>query len=345
MLPATLLPVHFGIFADESLTQRETIIEPTLKRGSRMQITATSKGYKTWLLMNLAICLASGTKWLRYRCRRCRVLYINFELYADTAQERLRLIAKTMGVEPKATCLHILNRRQDNNQLGPFCELLKRTLDEAETVGNPYDAIILDPIYKLYVKGMQENDAGAVKELLDTISSATEVRPHPVSFIYSHHYAKGDQSRKHAKERASGSSTYQRDPDTLVSFTEHKNDGSLVVALHLREFAPLDEFVVTWQYPLMQLDSGDLRPKDVRKAPGAPEKISRNDLLPFINGHWQTRKDLVAVILGKLEVGERTIDAKIKELESVGLVERNAGRIRRLHSISTIYPDQPCNIA
>lgn len=329
---ASLVPVHIGIFSKQSFPHREVLIKGVLKRGSRLQIAATSKGYKTWLLISLAIALSTGRKWMRIQCSKCKVLYINFELYEDAAQERVNEIAAAIGIDLDGADLHILNRRRDKNQLIGFFEMLKRTLDAAETAGIPYDVIILDPIYKLYAKGMQENDAGAVKELLDTISECTELRPRPVSTIYTHHYAKGDQSKKFAKERSSGSGTYQRDPDALINFTEHKNEGSHVVSFSLREFPPQPEFVVTWKHPLMQ-NNDDARARDIRKAPGAPEKVSRNDLLPFINGEWISRKELLAATMKKIDMCERTFDNKLNELETVGEIERIDGNIRRIQQV------------
>lgn len=325
---AALIPVHIGVFSKLDIPKRHVLLTGILKRGGRLQIAATSKGYKTWLLMSLAISLASGRKWLRIQCRKCRVLYVNFELYEDTTQERFIEIAKATNINLDEADLHLLNRRRDKNQLLSFCTLLKDTLDEADKAGIPYDVVILDPIYKLYVKGMQENDAGAVKELLDTISECTEVRPRPVTVIYSHHYAKGDQSKKFAKERSSGSSTYQRDPDALINFTEHKNEDCLVVSICLREFAPVKEFVVKWNYPIMNIDE-KANAKEVKKAPGAPEKINRNDFLPFINDDWLSRKELLAAIMKEFGVCERTFDSKIKELETLGEIERKDGNIRR----------------
>lgn len=325
-----LTPIHFGVFTSQKLPDRPVLIEGILRAGSRMLLAATAKGHKTWTLMGLALCLASGITWLRFKCRKCKVLYANFELYEDTCQKRLNEVAAALGITPSSTNLHVINRRNKPIGLTDFCNQINTLFTEAEKTPEPFDILILDPIYKLYPKDMKENDACSVKEFLEHVSTAAEVRPRPVATAYSHHFAKGDQSKKYSKERASGSGTFQRDPDAILSFTEHQNDEILSISLTLREFPPQEDFVVKWNCPLLTLDEEGLSPKDIRRAPGAPQKFHRTQILPFLNGVWTPRKDLLAVILDKFEVSERTIDAKLKELVTMEIIERNDGKFRRL---------------
>ena len=75
-----------------------------------------------------------------------------------------------------------------------------------------------------------------------------------------------------------------------------------------------------------------LNPRDVKKAPGAKEKLNCHDLLGFLNGEFVPRKDLFAAIRLKFDYSDRTFDDKMRELESLGLIERKEGCFKQLHN-------------
>ncbi len=86
------------------------------------------------------------------------------------------------------------------------------------------------------------------------------------------HYSKGNQASKDAIDRVSGSGVFARDPDSLLNFTKHEEADCYTVEATLRNFPPLDPFVVRWKYPLFTRDTG-LDPAAL-KVPGK-SKIDR----------------------------------------------------------------------
>jgi hypothetical protein len=70
-----------------------------LRRGSKLVVGGGSKMGKTWCLVDLALAVASGGKWLgHFQCRQGIVLYVNLELRRHTAGRRVRWIAEKRGL-------------------------------------------------------------------------------------------------------------------------------------------------------------------------------------------------------------------------------------------------------
>ena len=70
--------------------QREPIIDGLLRRGEVANVISGPKANKSWLLLHLALCVATGRDWLGFRCRQGRVLLLDYELERETLSARLR---------------------------------------------------------------------------------------------------------------------------------------------------------------------------------------------------------------------------------------------------------------
>lgn len=189
------------------------IIDGILKKGAKMICTGDSKSGKTCLLMNLAICIAEGWKWLGHQCMQGRVLYINMEVMQSDFEARFKAIYKAYGrpTTSKGTdnfdFWNLRGKAEPLEKLTP--KIIRRCRDEN------YTAIIVDPIYK--VQGGDENSAEAIGRfcaLFDKIAEETGA-----SMIYVHHHAKGLQGGRKAMDRGSGSGVFARDADAIIDFT------------------------------------------------------------------------------------------------------------------------------
>ena len=61
--------------------QSPAMIEGVLRKGHKMLLAGPSKAGKSFALIELAVCIASGTPWMnRFECRRGKVLYVNLEV-------------------------------------------------------------------------------------------------------------------------------------------------------------------------------------------------------------------------------------------------------------------------
>jgi hypothetical protein len=156
--------------------------------------------------------------------------------------------------------------------------ILPRIIEQVKD--RAYSLIILDPVYKLY-GNTDENSAGNVALLLNALESLAVDTGAAIAF--GAHYSKGNQSGKEAIDRISGSGVFARDPDTILNFTRHEEPDAFTVEATLRNFKPIEPFVVRWQYPLMRQDEG-LDPAKLKQQGGRPKLYTVNKLLMVLNG-------------------------------------------------------------
>src|SRR5262249_28155954 len=129
---------------------------------------------------------------------------------------------------------------------------------------SPYGLIVVDPIYKVY-GGLRENDAGEVGSLLESIERLAVETGAAVAF--GAHFSKGNQAAKESSDRISGSGVFARDPDSILVMTAHEKERCFTVEATLRNFKPIEPFVVRWDYPLMRRDDS-LDPRRLKQAKG-----------------------------------------------------------------------------
>ena len=188
------------------------LIEDMLREGHKLLLAGPSKAGKSFALIELCIAIAEGRKWLKWQCRRGKVLYINLELDRPSCLHRFRDVYAGMKIEPEhlqnIDIWNLRGRAVPMNQLAP--KLIRR----AQKRG--YKAIVLDPIYKV-ITG-DENSADQMAQFCNQFDLIC--RELGCAVIYCHHHSKGFQGQKKASDRASGSGVFSRDPDAVIDLIE-----------------------------------------------------------------------------------------------------------------------------
>lgn len=217
-------------YKTEGLQLEPELIQGILRRGHKLMVSGASKSGKSFMLIELALCMASGRPWMGYKCEECKVLYVNLEISEPSFAHRIECVSDAMDVNMNACDINlkIINLRGISVDLKKMSGALIGTIltEEAET-GVPFSAVILDPIYK--ISNGEENsakDVGAFCHELDRIATATGA-----SIIYSHHHSKGDQGYKSAQDRASGSGVFARDADAMIDMIELDIDKETYLAM------------------------------------------------------------------------------------------------------------------
>jgi len=251
------------------------LVEGLLHRGAKLMLAGGSKSFKTWVLMDLALSVATGKGWWGFKTTKGRVLYLNMELMVEFAEERTRSIMAAKGITATDTVgldtWHLRGYARD------FKELLPQIL--RAVAGVQYDLIILDPVYKVLGE-RDENANGEVAELLNEFESLAVKTG--AALAYGHHHSKGNQGEKDAKDRSSGAGAWTRDPDSLIDLTPHEEEEHFIVTYTLRNHKPRGKHVVKWAFPCMSIAPG-LNPDDFRK-PGRPKQHGTADILVALGG-------------------------------------------------------------
>ena len=80
----------------------------------------------------------------------------------------------------------------------------------------------------------------------------------------------------------SGSGVFARDPDSLLNLTAHaENEQCYTLDATLRNFPPMEPFVVEWRFPLFERRN-DLDPARLKKPAGRPPKYTADGLLTVL---------------------------------------------------------------
>jgi len=238
---------------DTSLVRPDDVIESVLSRGTKGVVAGVSKAGKTLLLMLIAICVATGRNVLGFATVQGPVLFINLEIPPAFIKDRLQSLMVAMGVLDFGQ-LDIWNLR---GKVSNYEDLLAYIIREA--LGKNYSLIIIDPYYKL-LSGRSENTAGAISKFVACLEKIAEATG--AAILCSHHFAKGNSKKKSTIDRMSGSGVFARDPDTIITLTEHTEPNCFTVEFVLRNFPSQPSFVIERNYPLF-VERTDLDPEDV----------------------------------------------------------------------------------
>ena len=229
------------------------LIHNVLRQGDKMLVTGPSKAGKSFSMLELAIAIAEGRRWMGIQCAKGRVMYINLELHDSSCEHRIKDVYDKLGWMPdnldNIDVWNLRGRAQPMDKLTP--RLIRRAKDKN------YIAIIIDPIYKV-ITG-DENSADQMAAFCNNFDKLCQALNCAV--IYCHHFSKAASeinSGTSAMNKASGSGVFARDPDAMISFTQlvdkdRDDDDKRTcwkVEGALREFEPLEPFKVWFDYPI-----------------------------------------------------------------------------------------------
>lgn len=246
-----------------------SLIDGVLRKGHKMMLAGPSKAGKSFALIELAIAIAEGRKWLNWYCSQGRVLYVNLELDRPSCLHRFKDVYDALGYP--ALNLDSIDIWELRGKSIPMDKLAPKLIRRAAKKN--YTAIIIDPIYKI-ITG-DENSADQMAHFCNQFDKVcTELN---CAVIYCHHHSKGAQGSKRSMDRASGSGVFARDADALLDMIQLNTSEQVGlpgtawrIEGTLREFEPFKPLNVWFEYPVHRIDDSDELDKltpDCDKAP------------------------------------------------------------------------------
>jgi len=212
-------PVNMADIWGHIPDKKPVLIENLLLQGHKMLVAGPSKAGKSFLLIELATAIAEGKQWLKWKCAKGRVLYVNLELDDASCLHRIEDVYSALKWSPA----HIENLDVWNlrGKAVPMDKLAPKLIRRAAKKN--YIAIIIDPIYKV-ITG-DENSADQMAAFCNQFDKVCAELGAAV--IYCHHHSKGSQGGKRSMDRASGSGVFARDPDALLDLIELETNDKL----------------------------------------------------------------------------------------------------------------------
>jgi hypothetical protein len=205
--------VSFKDLCEQPVLEPETIVEALVKRCEKTVFGGPSKAGKSWMMMNLAISIASGREWMGYHTEKGKVLYVNFELHKSSFKNRANWICDSRGIDRELLWdnLVALNLKDKNLTADEVVNMVIKRLD-----GKNFSTVFLDPTYKMLGQ-LKENDSSDMAQLLAKFTRlAGELQ---VAVVFATHFPKGNMSKRDAIDRLVGSGVLARDPDTIITMS------------------------------------------------------------------------------------------------------------------------------
>ena len=85
-----------ALIADPNVAVPQEIVTGLIHMLTTVLLASGSKAGKTWFLLALAMCISSGTRFLRWGTTMVKVLFVNLELHRVFMRRRLQIMMGTL---------------------------------------------------------------------------------------------------------------------------------------------------------------------------------------------------------------------------------------------------------
>lgn len=276
--PKLAVPASPELFQPKSVRQlttrypalRPPVIHGLLRQGETMNVISAPKVGKSWLVIDLALSIATGRDWLgQFRCERGEVLILDNELHGETSAHRIPRVgdARQLPIDAYADRVYVQNLRgqlQDVFTLNAYFQSLQP---------GRFRVIILDAFYRFMPRDMDENDNGTMASLYNHIDRYADQLN--CSFILIHHTTKGSQSAKAVTDVGAGAGSQSRATDTHLVLRPHEEDDAVVLDAAARSWPPVKPRCLRWNFPVWS-PADDLDPEQLREG-GSKKRAEKKE--------------------------------------------------------------------
>lgn len=298
--------LNASTWVEEPEETPDPILDGVFDIGDKCFLVGGSKTRKSFVTLQLALSLAAGVDVLGMRVPHARyVMLCQYEIQKRHYHKRLQRMARAMKLRPKdlGERLMIANLRGRKTTVCDIREAIQQA-------GVRPDLIIVDPLYKLYRTGHDENSAGDAAEMLFEFDLLAQSAGSATLVV--HHDNKYAGSETKSTARGAGSGVLARDYDAAITITPETDDdpGLLRLRYVLRNHPPREDALIRWvgdRYEpetdategtaaaimaWIESEPAGRNPKDViawiRERAGCSEKKARA-IMDAITG-WKTQK-------------------------------------------------------
>ena len=272
--------------------------------------------HNSWLVIDLALAVATGRPWLGIDCVPGEVLILDNELHGETSANRIPKVAGARGIDidTVADRLYVENLRgrlQDLFALGPYFRQFEP---------GRFKVVILDAFYRFLPMRADENDNGTMASLYNYLDSFADYLK--CCFVLIHHTSKGNQSLKEITDVGAGAGAQSRATDTHLILRKHEQDDVVVLDAAVRSWPPVQPRCLRWAFPVW-MPADDLDPEALRKESGK-KNVKSDDAgeTPSYDPSTFTRR-----FLGEEPQSQARI---LEEAEAEGLSSRRVKRLLEL---------------
>lgn len=307
---------------------RPPVVHGLLREGETLNVIASPKVGKSWLVSDLALAVATGRPWLDlFPCDQGRVLLIDNELHKETSASRIPKVMEARRIT-RAECgdrIDIVNLRgklKDIFGLGPCFSRIEP---------GRYKLVVINAFYRAMPRDTDENDNGTMAQVYNVLDAyAAKLQ---CAFVLIHHSTKGNQSGKAVTDVGAGAGAQSRAADTHLVLRPHEEPGVAVLDAAVRSWPPIEPRCLRWSFPVWTvedaLDPADLKSEKPRRKPKPalqpePAKVewdAERFTAAFVSDQPATRLAIEQAAL-KAIPSERQVNKLLKLAEQQELIHR-----------------------
>lgn len=293
--------------------------------------------HNSWLVLALAMAVATGRKWLdTFETVTGDVLIIDNELHAETLAHRIPQVAECLriGMNEITETISVQSLR---GQLRDIFSM--RQYFESIEPGR-YALVVLDAFYRFMPRDMDENDNGTMANIYNHVDALADRLG--CSFVLIHHATKGNQSAKAVTDVGAGAGSQSRATDTHLVLRPHEEPGAVVLEAAVRSWPPVEPMTLRWLFPVWKA-APDLDPTALRSDKPKRKSDTQNAWTPesfvaaFVTDEPRPR-DAILAIAAEAGMAEWKAAKFLRQAEAQELIFRwNTGR-NRPSSFATVAP-------
>jgi hypothetical protein len=320
---APLAPVSLADLIARYPNLRQPVIHGLLRQGETMNIIAAPKTGKSWLVIDLALSVATGRPWLdTFACEAGDVLIIDNELHCETTANRIPKVAAARQISladigERVFAQNLRGHWQDIFSLGSYFQSLEP---------GRFRVIILDAMYRFMPREMDENDNGTMANIYNAIDRYADLLG--CCFVLIHHTSKGSQAGRAITDVGAGAGSQSRATDTHLILRPHEEDDVVVLEAAVRSWPPVAPRCLRWAFPVW-LPADDLNPMLLRteklRQASSEDKQPDWDAERFTSTFVGVEPKLVDALLveaNRQGINDFKCRTLLRKAEAVGLVYR-----------------------
>lgn len=231
------------------------------------ELIAPSKCRKSFFALQLAMCLASGRKFLQWAVPRKRRTHLfNLELDETWLLRRMRAMGGGLGVQPDELDELLVSNLRGFNLRDPI-DSIRQAIH-----ANKPDLAIIDPMY--LVHGEDESDQKAMTSVFRKLSNIT--KEEGTALLVVHHDAKGKAGDRDKRDRGSGSGVMGRASDMRLLLTPHADDPDNLTCCDVmgRNFPGMQSFTLEFSNGFF-LTKEDVAPEPETSRPRGRSRVAK----------------------------------------------------------------------
>ena len=242
------------------------IVDGLFEAGENVAIVGSAKAGKSFLALQLAICIAAGVPFLAHAVPRPRrVLMANLEISARQYKRRTRAMVEAFNIPREILAMNLFVENLKN-------EDITWSALRADALAVGAEVLMIDPFYQIF-KG-DEIDQESVIAAIDEMK---EIQKSGITLIMVYHAPKGFNGDRNLRDMVSGSSILVRYPEALLGILCHADAKELRVFDTVLRHPPIDEVTA-------RFDGGVFVP-DPTIAPIVESAASRKRLAEMASRH------------------------------------------------------------